>query len=127
MYVSNFDPMWKTRESYRFRLPVACTETHNSIDPMYVGVLRDGETIDYSFVKKRGKEEAKYQIACRYCGMLLEASSGDIIHETICKRAPASRNSNADLQHKHDDLCPFFLIIVFLLLIIFLFFLQFLF
>jgi hypothetical protein len=125
------------REAHIFKLPVACTETHNSIVPMCVELekLRDGETLYYPFAKKMvevkhrkeggGKVEVNHQSACRYCGKLFEASRGVIIHESMCKSAPTSRNSNADQQrHLQHDLYPFFLIIIFLLLIIFLFYLQ---
>ena len=124
-----FDPMRKTREAYILGPPVACTETDNNIVPMCVKEekLRDGETVYFPYAKKRVKVEVKHLSACRYCGNQFEAS-GIIIHESRCKSAPSSRNSNADHQshlQRHDhDLCPFFFIIVVFLLIIFLIYLA---
>ena len=100
-----FEPVWETRGAFRFRLPVARTESYNnSIVTSCVKVLRDGEAALYNpfakkskeaakrrgtmALRKSGKAVAKQQAACRHCGRLFEAIRGVKIHESRCKSAP---------------------------------------
>ena len=100
-----YEPVRETRGAFRFRLPVARTESYNSsIVPSCVRVLRDGEAALYNpfakkskeaakrrrnmALRKSGKAVAKQQAACRHCGRLFEATRGVKIHESRCKSAP---------------------------------------
>jgi hypothetical protein len=90
-----FDPVRETRGAFRFRLPVARTETYNSIVPKCVS---DGESALYNpfakkmreaakrrrdmALRKSGNAVSKQQAACRHCGRLFEASRGVKIHES---------------------------------------------
>ena len=72
-----YEPVRETRGAFRFRLPVARTESYNnSIVPSCVRVLRDGEAALYNpFMKKGPRIERSGQMQAQH-GTKKERQSG---------------------------------------------------